>query len=197
MIPNKAGDSLSASRGVHEDFLFTEAPDRPVLDMSGLVEGIVSRFPVGPFMPVIAVGLDDQPSRLEDEVGLETPEHGLVHLEMQSPFLEFVMQKPLDRSHLRREMLPQTGLTSLFTPFRRTILAAICLTYFCSMFRRELFTKVGLTHLLAHFRIGPLSDGSLTPLLTPFRRSLKYSLRHSMFNYSTKPPYSKWQSRKV
>ena len=183
MISYKTSDGTSTNRGMHVDFRFTESPDRPTLSTCHIVEGLVPHL-IRTFrpMPIIAVCLDDKSCLLKDEVGLETPEHRLVHLKFQAALPEFIAEKTLNSCHLNGEMLTEPRLAHAFTVFwtghsfnrglphllsafwsqvgqaqvlqglRRTLTSQVSLTYLLAGFRRRAETPLGLAHLFDGFR---------------------------------------------
>lgn len=118
MISHKTSDSTSAGDSVHVNLAFPKAPDRPALSSGELSKCGILFTGFGGAMPIVAIGLDDQSCILEYEVRLEAAKHRLVHLEVESPFLEFVIEKALDRSHFGRKMMAQSGLTISLSCFR-------------------------------------------------------------------------------
>ena len=115
MISYKSSDSTGTRGGVHMDFCFTESPNRPTLGRCHTIEGLIA-FLIGAIrpMPVITVGLDNEPRLLEYKVGLEPPEHHLMHLKLQAPLPEFITQKPFNSRHFDGEMLAEPRLKSYF-----------------------------------------------------------------------------------
>lgn len=196
MVTDKSGDGSGARGSVHLDLPLSKPPDRPSLGMGDLVEGGIICFPVGLRMPPVPVGLDDQPSRLEHKVRLEASEHRLVHLKVETPLLELVTQKALNRGHLCGTPLMQSGLPALLSRLIRpdSFAVALCnlaslsqgrLTHLLSRFQRIFTSECDLAYLFARLRrgFGPKTD--LAHVLAGFRRPYVNSSGHFMFNYST------------
>ena len=103
-----------------QDFALCESPDRPAISMSKLVEACILLFSTGlDSMPIIAVRLHDQPHALKDEIGLEPPEHSLVHNETKASLFEFIVQVLFQRGHAAWKCLRQSMLAMPFTIFHR------------------------------------------------------------------------------
>jgi len=139
MITNEPGNSPGTRSSVHVDFPFTEAPDRPTFGMGEFVESGIRSDMFGEAMPVVTVGLDNQSGLLKHKVRLEASKHRLMHLKLQTPLLELVVQEALDGSHCCREVLVQSVLAMFF-----------------SCFGTYRSVKVRLAHSLSVFRGGPL-----------------------------------------
>ena len=157
MIANKSSHRSTAGRGVPPNLLFAESSDRPSSKTSLLIESGISLF-VEPSLtvPEVPVGLDNQPGLLKHKVGLEASEHRLVHFELQPTPFKFVKKQHLNRCHLFREVLVQSGLTYLLPrPWRKFVtksafITAKALANFRSLLRRDcLFqSEVGLAKFL-------------------------------------------------
>lgn len=160
MIPNESSNGTGASRGLHLNLPFAKPPDRPMSIVGGFVEGGIVCLPVGSRMPIVPVGLDDQPGRLEYKVGLETSEHRLVHFKFESSLLELISQQPLDACHLIQVPTTQTSLAALFPHLSRVFTAKLGLPQLLSCFRRMMLpnylwarlAKMREFHLTACFR---------------------------------------------
>jgi hypothetical protein len=178
MIPYEASDGPSTSGSVHVNFLLAEAPYRPACGVSGNGESGLTFLHIRPRMPIIAVGLDDQPSRLEHKVRLEASEHRLVHFKVKTPLLEFVMQAAFDARHLGGEMLAKTELAQFLTRLRGMLApkmrldAEHHLASLLSLFRRKLVTSPKLAYLLPRFGGCLVAEAGLTQFLPMFRRNL-------------------------
>lgn len=164
MITNKASHSAGAGNGVHLDLAFPKTPDRP-FSLSRLVESCVPLSYFRPRMPIIPIGLNDQPSLLEHEVGLPPPKHGFVHLELESALLEFTIQEPLDGGHLLGEYLVKSRLAHLLSSFWGRYAFKGALAHLLTCLRRELLAQSSLANLLTRFRRQSLSKTGLPKFL--------------------------------
>ncbi len=134
VVADETGYGTGDGGSMHPDLLLSKAPD-PVISLdSGCVKDCVTSPIQCPTMPVVAVGLNDEPRRLEHEIGLEASEHRLVHLEVQAALLKLVTQKPFNASHLLVEVLAKSCLAVFLALFRGTVKR--CLSQFFSCFWR-------------------------------------------------------------
>jgi len=187
MISNKASNGTSAGGGMHFNLPFPKAPDRPASGGSCGIEASLTFSHVGSGVPVVPIGLDDQPCLREHEVGLEPPEHGLVHLELQSALLKLVTQESFNGGHLSRENLAQSGLPPFLrhflSIFRVLPAAQPKLAHLLSRLRTTMQPQYILARSLPHLR---LKMGS-AHLLSRFRRVfITFWPRHRMFNFNTR-----------
>lgn len=198
MATNKASDGTSTSGGVHLDFPLAKAPHRPPGGSGESAESGVVCLSIRARMPIVPIGFDYQHSRLEHEIGLESPKHRLMHLEPESPLLELVTEKALDGGHLCRIPMAKTTLAHLLDAFGSMPMAkkaaprrsALTIkhpsTYLLSRLRRDSMAKHRLAHLLSIFGTSPLPKMGQAHLLSRLRRSFVNSPRHLMSNYNTK-----------
>jgi len=107
---------------MERDLRFGKAPQRPATTDHRLSQetSSPSALRVDP-MPIISVSFYYQSGTLKDEIGLETTEHRLVHLELETAPCEFPIQCLLDGGHSGWECSPQSSLSHLLTGFRRGI----------------------------------------------------------------------------
>lgn len=139
-------------------------------------------------MPVVPIGLDDEVGTREYKVGLEVPEHRLVHFEMKTPLLELVMQKLLNGGHLRGQGLLQPALTLCSPMFRVSPIPQGSLPHLLAGFRRGHQLGRGLTYLLSRLRRSFAAKHNLTMLLSSFGGHItatailvaKHRLAHSL-----------------
>lgn len=175
VITNESSDSPSTCSGVHLDLFLPKPPDRPSVGMGSLVESCI------PFcsdttwsVPILSVSLDNEIGRFEYEVWLEPPEHRLMHLKLQSSFLELIAQETFNQCVFLWQNLPQAGLAVSLPCSGGNGRSPTCsLTQFLSRFRGSLTTK---TVLVAEF--------CLPHLLPRLRRSFINPFRHFMFNFN-------------
>lgn len=179
----ESGNSAGASNRMHLDLLFAKAPDRPSLSDGHLIKGCIPTFAMLQRMPVIPIGLDNQPNRLEHEVGLEASKHRLVHLELQPALLELIAQEALDQCVLLRQNMAQSGLAHLLTAFKRRVepqgipfakamfVTNVRLPSLLSRFRRYRVPKAGKAYLLSMLCRKMFPKVCSTQLLTFFRFS--------------------------
>lgn len=188
MISHESGNSSAAGSGVHLDFPFAKAPDRPAVSGGSLIKSSVPFSSFETIMPVIPVGLNDQPCLLEHEIGLEPAEHCLVHLEVKTPLPELVMQKALDGGVFGGERVTQSGLAHSLTYFRRVLMTKMTLPHLLSdfgpqlrlanllsVFKRKRLASMGLADFLSCFCRLCLTQATLAELLSS-RRSNQMSL---------------------
>ena len=89
----KASDRSATGLRMLNNLRLSKAPDCPARCMSRSIEpSITFKSPFFYAMPVIPISLDNELYSFEHEIGLESPEHCLVHLELQSAFLEFIAE---------------------------------------------------------------------------------------------------------
>ena len=210
MITHESRNGAAAGRGMHPDLLLAEPPNGPAVGKGSGIESGIPNPIILSIMPIVAVSLNDKSRLLEHEVGLPSPEHGLVHLEVKTALLELRLKGDFDGGHLRRQrkpeasltmvfaffgalstakipFIPKQGLSQFFSCFRRESFAQIRPPHPFPCFRRNFMSKVSLSHLFPRLRAFTFAQSRLTNVLSIFGGtwlSLINSCRHLVFNYS-------------
>lgn len=113
MLPYELCYCCAASAGILLDHCAAESEHSPTLTECGCIEGGIIRNRLRSRVPVVPVRLHNELRAIKDEVGLPAPKHRPMHLELQSPFCEFAMEREFDVRHPDGEVLPHPSRADL------------------------------------------------------------------------------------